>query len=166
VDVSFYLDPARSLVENFGFKVLVAVLALPLTHWMESLEGALISTPLPLLFIVALLWLLDLVSGLVQTIRLDGMKSVTSFRLRQTIIKFIEYAIFIVACGLFASTGKHAPPLLAAAIKQIDEIACIIIAATELKSIDENLKVGFLKRVRQILDVGGLLSSDDDEDER
>lgn len=161
--MGLYWSPIEGLFRNFGEKIIIGLLALPLTTFMNSVEGVFLSTPTPLLFIVGFLWLLDLISGLFHVVRTKGVGAIESFRIRQTVVKLIEYMIFLTACDLFASTGNHAIPYLSAAIRQMDELGAIILAATELKSIDENLSIGILSRMTDVLDLGGIFSGQESD---
>lgn len=147
-----YLSPVRSILEHLPLKAALAVLLLPLTSFMEVAGNIFLSTPPALLLIVFSLWVLDLISGIVRVLRNDGLGGITSVGIRQSIVKAIEYAIFILACDLFASTGNHAE-FVGTLIQQTDNLGAIILAFTELKSIDENLEASMLSTITDFLDL-------------
>ena len=153
---ALYASPIRSIFRDFWEKLVFAVLLTPAITLWEPIEQVFLSTPLPLLWIVFSLWLLDLASGIFKVIRTEGFYAISSTGLRQSVVKLIEYTIFLIACDAFASTGSFAPYPLSEVIPYVDEMGAIILAATELRSVDENVRMSILGRIRSIADFGGL----------
>lgn len=155
-----YLSPIQSVLENFQGKLLFAMLVAPLTELLPDPAGdALLTIPPGLLIIVLGLWVLDFISGITKVVRNDGVAGIKSYRLRQTVIKLIEYGIFILALDLFSSTANYAG-MIGVALQQIDEVGCIILAGTEFKSIDENLRWNLLTKMRGYIAFRGLLGKE------
>lgn len=142
-------SPCKSIARGIHWKVLLGIALTPLTSFLPDLEGSILTLPPTLLAIVAGLWLLDLMSGLVKTVRTSGFKGISSIGLRMTVIKFIEYSIFLLAVDLFSSTAQYAP-WVGPALARVDEIGAIILAATEFRSIDENLRLEILEKMGNV----------------
>jgi len=145
-------SPVQSILDNIGLKALFAVVIAPFTSFLPEMNGhAILNLPPTLLVIVGCLWLLDLLSGLVKTVRTGGFKEISSIGIRMTVIKFIEYAIFLLAVDLFSSTAQFAG-WADGIIAKVDEVGAIILAATELLSIDENLQTEWLEKMGRVVD--------------
>lgn len=154
-----YASPVRSLLQGWQWKMPFAAVVAPVWSFLDQVESilyGLLTIPPSLIFIVGVLWLLDLISGLMKVIRTQGWSHISSIGLRQSIVKIIEYTIAIFAADLFASTGQWLGPL-DVVVSQVGYMVAVLCAATEFRSIDENLKWGFMTRLRQALDMAGLL---------
>lgn len=161
-----YLSPIRSILDNFAPKLVLGVLLAPFMNWLPpAAEGAFFTIPPGLLMIVLGLWLLDFASGITKVLRDDDVTGIKSYRLRQTVIKLIEYGIFILALDLFSSTADYAG-VVGVALEQIDDVGCIILAGTEFKSIDENLRWNLLAKMRGYIAFNGLLGSEKQKEEQ
>lgn len=161
-----YLSPIRSIFENFTPKLVLGVALAPFTNWLPpAAGGAFFTIPPGLVVIVLGLWLLDFVSGIVKVLRDDGVTGIKSYRLRQTVVKLIEYGIFIFALDLFSSTAEYAG-VIGVALEQVDNVGCIILAGTEFKSIDENLRWNLLAKMRGYIAFKGLLGKSKQKDEQ
>ena len=162
---SLYAAPLRALLSGWFWKVPLGVVVAGVFQWFgtigERYEQILNLPPL-LIQIVVTLWLVDLIAGVYAAIRDDGVDAVSSVGIRQTIIKFTDYAIALFSATIFSGVGNFVGPL-SDAFYQIPVIVAVVIAATELRSIDENLRLNFIGRIRSIADFGGLLSSQDSD---
>jgi hypothetical protein len=126
-----YLQPLLSLTNAWEWKIaLSSVLAL---------LGEMFMTRLDFVALVALLVLADLMTGLVRAWR--TREKIESGKLRRTVIKTIEYALFLaVAVGISNTFGVNGDlPIIAGILAYLAEISFCFVAITELRSIGENL---------------------------
>lgn len=142
--LELYVHPFRSLVEYLPTKVVFAVLLSPFTQFLHRAEEAVLGPPPTLVVIVVLLYLFDFVSGIRKVLVEEGPDGISSFKLRRTVAKAIDYTIFGLTVSLIASMGEHAP-VGGFVLEQLDEIGLIIVGLTEARSIDENLNTSFLE---------------------
>lgn len=132
---ALYLKPLVALVEGWQLKAAASAVGVA----VAELLGRVFEVRVDLLALVVLLVLADLATGLVRAWRLK--EAVTSKRLRQTVIKTIEYTLFLgVVVAVGNVLGQHGTlPVVAPLLRALPEVAFTFVAATELRSIAENL---------------------------
>lgn len=164
---ALYVRPVYSLFHNISWKVAWALVFLPLTWFADQVDGIFFTTPPELIAVVAVLWVLDLVTGVTKAFRTGGFREISSVGLRQSVVKLVEYAAFVLACDAIASAGQQVP-YFSVVFAQVDQLGVLLLCVTEFQSINENLELQLLRRMARI--IGGdraeaLLGTDADDDQ-
>lgn len=162
-----YVPPLRKLIEGWPWKYVTALIGTSIWSMMGDLMGVYGELPVPgsLLVLVATMWGLDLASGIFAVVRDDGLNGITSIGLRRSIVKFVEYSFAIFSAGVLASFSNHLP-LIDPILRQAGVLMSFLVALTEFRSIDENLRWGFMGKMMKFIDFRGLASREADRRKR
>jgi len=157
-----YAAPIRSLARNWPWKLAVSSIGTFFWWAVSKAEYIWTSVPIPpsLIFLVAFMWTLDFFSGIFAVVRDEGVDGITSIGLRQSIVKFIEYAFAIASAGLLATFSNHLP-LIDPLLNRLGVLMCFFVSVTEFRSIDENLRWGFIGKVREVITLPGLFRNEE-----
>lgn len=132
---SIYKAPLVSLFS--GWKVIGAGIVSVLYEILEFLNLDLLSTPEELISGLAILVIIDFFSGVVSSWR-SGEK-IQSIKLRATVIKTVEYVLFLGAISTIYNTfGQSGGEIADYILKNIRIFAFFLVAVTEANSIAEN----------------------------
>lgn len=96
-----------------------------------------VETKVEYLVFVFLLLILDFLSGLTKALRRGGIKEISSIKMRATLIKFVEYSIFLIA--VIGLTNTFAAEWNSIVVNVVQGTAFFIVCIIEITSIVENL---------------------------
>lgn len=109
-----FLSDAWSLIVNFIMTILLFLL--PIHNYVNML---------------VLLITIDFITGISASIRVNGIKSIKASKMSRTVLKLLFYSTAIIATYILQHILNEGT--------QLPRIAAFYIAATELKSIYENI---------------------------
>lgn len=133
-----YLNPIVALAEGWRAKAALSAAFVLVTQTL----GDLFATRLEFAALVIVLVMLDLATGLLAAFRRG--ERLQSRKMRQTVVKSIEYAAFLSAAVAFTNVlgVRGTLPLVAPVLANLAEVAFVWTATTEITSILENLSPG------------------------
>lgn len=153
--IEWYARPLRAVFVDSGIakwavSIVVAV-AWGIFDRAGEIYSGLLQVPPSLLVVVGTLWALDLINGILRVLRTEGIRGIESIHLRRSVLKFVEYIIAILAADMLASTEQYIG-ILGMAVGHVGNVVAVLIAATEFKSIDENLNLSLTKKLEGIME--------------
>lgn len=126
--VQRYVNPIVSLTDNYESKIIFASSFTLLNYITEQLFN-IVATELHLVWSLALLIIIDLLSGVYASMMCK--RKITSLKLRSTFVKIIEYIMVLLPLTILSNMDSS--------LNWIQMWAYVFICATEVKSIGENL---------------------------
>lgn len=133
-----YVKPIMSIFDNLGIK---AITAFSLQVFSELGLGEiytdLITSPPKLIVLVILLVFIDFISGIIKSVK--KREVITSFKMRHTIIKSLEYLFFLGSIILFANAFSDSSDIIGYLAKQLKVFAFFLVSIVEINSIVENI---------------------------
>ena len=134
-----YKKPLEALSEDWIAKLIISV---GIGLWALLQDMFATKVELVLLLLVAIV--LDFFTGVASARR--NKTIITSFGIRQTVVKAIEYTILLlISVGISNVFGDHIP-----FIENLSLYAFLFCILTEFKSIIENISEGDETRIREI----------------
>lgn len=133
-----YIKPIMSLFDNIQIKASIAVFFQFLSEWgLQDIYITLTESPLKLIIVVVLLVFVDFVSGVFKAWKSNV--PISSAKMRQTVIKSIEYIFFLGAIILFANAFAEESDIIGYIAEKLKVFAFFLVSIIELNSIFENL---------------------------
>lgn len=123
-----YMKPIDSMLSDSGIKAAITTTVVGVNFILGKLADV-FATDAHLIFSLIVLLILDWITGVYGSWRSE--KKITSMGLRSTIVKVIEYAIFIMGITVLGNMHEN--------LGWVQIWCYIYLAATEVKSITENI---------------------------
>lgn len=133
-----YLKPVMSFFNNIHIKGSFALILQVISMYgLKDSYLALLDTPFKLILLILLLVFIDFASGILKAFKRKD--KITSRRMRETIIKSLEYIFFLGSIIIFSNAFKDNSDIIQMIAKQIKTFAFFLVAIIEINSIVNNI---------------------------
>lgn len=159
-----HLRPLEDLFLSSPGRVVVSFVLGWVTWVLEAYAGLISVRPVLAVGVVSLI-AIDFLSGAMKSVVAEG-KPLTSYGLRQTLVKIIEYTLFILSLDIILGMTQStvAADFVEVGSESVIQGAYILVAITEFKSTQENLQRISVDDIRDVIKGRFRLFSDDSED--
>lgn len=123
-----YLDPLESLFKDFPLTAFYAACGVAFNMFINDALGIFATDPVLIKALIALV-VIDWVTGIMAA--RSRKQAITSFAMRRTVIKVVEYTVFLLAVAAVSNMDGS--------LAWITTWSYIFLAIVELKSVGENL---------------------------
>ena len=135
---TLYLHPIMSFFNNIHIKVGFALILQAFSMYgLKDSYLVLLESPFKLILLIILLVFIDFASGILKAFKRKD--KISSWRMRQTIIKSLEYIFFLGSIVIFANAFKDNSDIIQMIAKQIKTFAFFLVAIIEINSIVDNI---------------------------
>lgn len=147
-----YLRPLRSLLESIEVKIAVSFIG-ALASWVIKIYAELVTAEPYLAVGVVTLWAMDFISGVTRSSVEKGRLDITHYGIRQSLVKLIEYSLFILSLDVLLGMAQHASEIGVVKVGSAHAIdgAYFIVGVTEFRSVQENIRKISLSDLKELV---------------
>jgi len=133
-----YIQSFMSMIDGLGGKMVSAFVLQLTSLGIGDIYLQMLESPVELVALIAFLVVMDFVSGLINAFRSPN-ESVRSAKMRSSVIKVLEYTIFLVVITAIANSFESQSELANYVTPHIELFAYFLVTIIEANSIIENL---------------------------